>query len=177
MKICPNCAKQNRNDTNYCTNCGYSLIGAPIKESPSDQVVSPTKTMNKAQQEFFERAAQKTYYTPNILGRSVPMSIVLTLVTCGIYGLYWMMKENDDLNALVNDQTSPTGGIVILLSIVTCGIYSLYWYYKMGEKADYLKGGSGDTKYIYLLFGLFGLGIITSALIQDEINKAVNYNG
>ena len=68
------------------------------------------------------------------------------------------------------------GGLVILLSIVTCGIYMLYWYYKAGGKVNkiqYLDGRSQDSSLgiLYLLLALFGLSIISLALIQSELNK------
>ena len=65
--------------------------------------------------------------------------------------------------------------VSIILSLVTCGFYSWYWLYKSGEKVDYLKQANGETPassaIVYLLLGIFGLGIISYALIQDEINK------
>ena len=174
MKICPNCAKQNRNDTNYCTNCGYSLVSAPIKESPQDKVQTPTKTLTAEQEEFFRKAATKTVPLPLVAPRSIPVAVLLTFITCGMYGFYWMAKENDELNELINDPTAMSGAAVVLLTILTGGIYGIFWAYRMGEKIDYLKmNQSNDTRILYLILSILGLGIVPSILIQDEINKYV----
>ena len=106
--------------------------------------------------------------------RSVAVAIILSIITCGIYGLYWLACMSDDLNALTGcNETS--GGTVVLLSIVTCGIYNWYWLYKAGEKVDMLKSRNGvqssNSSIIYLLLGIFGLSIVSYALIQDEINN------
>lgn len=108
--------------------------------------------------------------------RSIAVAIILSIVTCGIYGLYWLVCLNDEVNALTrSDDTS--GGVVLLLSIVTCGIYSLYWLYKTGEKVEMLKAQRGaaasSSGLLFLILGLFGFSIVSYALIQDEINKNV----
>lgn len=68
------------------------------------------------------------------------------------------------------------GGVVFLLSIVTCGIYMLYWMYKAGElvnKAKMLRGRptDGSIGILYLVLSIFGLGIVSYALIQNELNQ------
>ena len=67
-----------------------------------------------------------------IFVRSIPLAIVLTIITCGIYELYWIVKVNDEVNQLAGDRQATTGGMVLLFIIITCGIYGLYWYYMMG---------------------------------------------
>ena len=109
-----------------------------------------------------------------IFVRSIPLSIVLTIITCGIYELYWIVKVNDEVNQLAGDTQATTGGMVLLFTIITCGIYGLYWYYKMGEKVDYLNNiRGGNAGVLYLILGIFGLGIVNMCLIQDTINKKV----
>ena len=67
-------------------------------------------------------------------------------------------------------------GIAILLSIITCGIYGIYWCYKQGEKLNEAKMQRGimiDTSasVIYLVLSIFGLSIVSYALMQSELNK------
>ncbi len=110
-----------------------------------------------------------------ITKRELVTCIILTIVTCGIYGIYWMVKLNDETNVLVGNQNGTSGITVVLLTIVTCGIYGYFWYFKMGEKVDFLKARRGlaasNSGIIYLLLGIFGLGIVNYCLIQDEINN------
>lgn len=108
--------------------------------------------------------------------RSIALYIVLSIVTCGIFGLVWFVMITNDLNALSPDKDQTTGGVALLLTIVTCGIYGLYWAYKCGEKLDNIKASRGTPSsnggILYLILYLFG-GIITYALVQNEINKLV----
>ena len=115
---------------------------------------------------------EEIIYT-NVAPRSIPVAIILSIVTCGIYLLYWMYMINNEINDLAQDPMAPSGGIVILLSIVTCGIYTWYWYYKMGEKCDYITQSHSSSNVIFLLLGIFGLGIVSIALMQDAVNRVL----
>ena len=114
--------------------------------------------------------------------RSLPLCIVLTIVTCGIYGLIWFVWLNDDTNEVSNEQQPTSGGIALLLDIVTCGIYGIYWSYKQGEKLDNANMMRGlpksDRSILYLILSIVGLSIVSWALMQDELNTiADTYNG
>ena len=107
--------------------------------------------------------------------RSVGIAILLTIITCGIYGIYWLIMLNDETN-YVSGQDGTSGGVVFLLTLVTCGIYGIYWCYKQGEKLNEAKMQRGimvDTSasVIYLVLSIFGLDIIAYALMQSELNK------
>lgn len=110
--------------------------------------------------------------------RDIAIAIILSIVTCGIYGIYWFIKLNDEINYITGDTAAHSGGIVFLLSLVTCGIYTFIWMYKMGEKLDnlYVARGmaSGSRGILYLILCLFGLGIVSYALMQDSLNKVIS---
>lgn len=109
--------------------------------------------------------------------RSIGVSIILSIVTCGIYGIYWMIKLNDELNMATGNTAAKSGGIVFLLCLVTCGIYMFFWMYKMGENVDTIKTNAGvqagNTGIMYLILTFFGLSIVNYCLMQDTINKYV----
>ena len=107
--------------------------------------------------------------------RNIAVCIVLTLVTCGIYGIYWIVCLTNDINTVSGDVNGTSGGMVVLLTIVTCGIYGIYWAYKQGEKLDFTKNNRGipssNSGVLYLILQIFGFGIIAYALMQNELNK------
>ncbi len=115
--------------------------------------------------------------------RSIPVCIILTIVTCGIYGLYWFVCLTDDLNLVSGRPTDTSGGKALVFTILTCGIYSIYWAYKCGEKVDMVRaynGVPGGSHHIlFLVLQIIGLGIVNYALIQDTLNKCAppNYYG
>lgn len=108
--------------------------------------------------------------------RSIPVCIILSLVTCGIYGIYWFICLTDDTNHVAGVE-GTTGGMAFLFTLITCGIYGLYWMYKQGEKLDNAKIARGmqasNSGILYLILAIFGLGIVSYALMQDSINKLV----
>lgn len=111
--------------------------------------------------------------------RNIAMCIILSIVTCGIYGIYWLICIVNDSNTAANTE-GTSGGMVFLLSLVTCSIYLLYWTYKQGEKLDTAKQNHGlpasNSGVVYLLLSIFGLGIVAYALMQSELNKIAAAN-
>lgn len=107
--------------------------------------------------------------------RSIGMCILLSIVTCGIYGLYWFVCITDDTNEMSGENDLAGGGMALLLTIVTCNIYGWYWAYKMGEKVDIIKNRNGmpssNSGILFVVLQFLGLGIINYALAQDAVNK------
>ncbi len=114
--------------------------------------------------------------------RSIPLAIVLSFITVGLYALYWVYTLTEDAHAAAGERTTASGGMVILFSFLTCGIYSFYWLYKMGETivmAKQNRGMTADTNLpiIYLVLALFGFGIISYALMQSALNDIIDHDG
>lgn len=109
--------------------------------------------------------------------RSIALYIVLSIVTCGIFGLVWFVMITNDLNKLSGKPNATSGGVALLLAIVTCGIYGLYWAYKCGESLDNIKNSRGipssNSGVLYIILYLVTGGLITYALVQNEINSLV----
>lgn len=61
---------------------------------------------------------------------------LLTLVTCGIYELFFIHSLAKDINEACKDDGKHTAGLIkfILLSCITCGIYSIFWWYASAER-------------------------------------------
>ena len=110
----------------------------------------------------------------SIQRKSIGLCIVLSIVTCGIYSLYWLYSMAEDLNLVTARPDGPSGGLVLLLTIVTCGIYGLYWLYRAGDELDRQRAEQGQLPghlgILYLLLSLFGFTIVSCALLQSELN-------
>ena len=136
------------------------------------------------QQQSYQQGYQQNYqynnvYTPPVGGgtnRSIALCIIFSLITCGIYYLYWRYVLNEEINRMADEPYATSGGLVILFNIITCGIYGWYWLYRMGERCDVIKQKMGkpasSSAVLYLILGIFGLGIVSYALMQDTINSA-----
>lgn len=142
--FCPTCGSAVNPGQSICLNCGTAL---------SQQNVNPAAS--------------------NVKPRNIVVAILLSLVTCGIYSIYWFIVMTNEMNALTGHDKDTSGGMAFLLSLVTCGIYSYYWAYKMGEKKDQLTGNNSSSGVLFLVLAILGFGIVDYVLIQNAINEAV----
>lgn len=114
--------------------------------------------------------------------------ILLTIVTCGIYGYYFIYKATKDLNDLGgNDGGQMDPSMTILLTVVTCGFYQYYWYYKQGNRMQKLGAANevkvdenGSSYLIWMILGVIvcGLGIyVAEYMFINNLNKLIEkYN-
>ncbi|MCR5023785.1 MAG: DUF4234 domain-containing protein [Lachnospiraceae bacterium] len=172
---CPNCGANVDEGTKFCPNCGSDIsnvtsgAGAGAGESNQNNTTDNSSYEQPEYQQTYE-----TYTGGSGTARNIVVCIILSIVTCGIYSLYWIYCLNEDINSLSGNENATGGGMVILFSIITCGIYSLYWCYKMGERVDTIKNQPGaSTPILFLVLSIFGLEIVNFCLMQDAINKAV----
>lgn len=101
--------------------------------------------------------------------RSVLTVILLSIVTCGIYSIYWYYQTANELNACEEQDQLPNYIVAILLSFVTCGIYGIYWLYKFYKKVDTVCGT--NDLLINLLLSLFVSPLIGMGIAQNSCNK------
>lgn len=156
---CPNCGNAVHEDAVICVKCGISL-----KDNHGSGIV-PTA---EKEAPGFKPNMQ------NISARSIVTAIILSLVTCGIYGIYWFIMLTNEMNQASGRASDTSGGVCFLLNLITCGIYGCYWAYKMGEKRDIVANEKGSSNILYLVLVLFGFSIVVHALLQDSLNKAVD---
>ena len=106
--------------------------------------------------------------------RSILTSILLTFVTCGLYGVYWFCCVTNDA-AKASGDDSISGGKAFFLGIITCGIYYFVWAYKMGKMIQTAKVKNGlaadDHSILYIVLQFFGLNLVVCALAQNELNE------
>ena len=100
----------------------------------------------------------------------------LSIVTFGIYGLYWLYCLASDYQYTYWRRRFLPGFKVLILSIITLGLYELYWLYKVGERLSNFQTYQGEMvdsyrALVYLILGIFGLNIVARALIQNDLNK------
>ena len=107
--------------------------------------------------------------------RSIPIGLILTFITCGLYDLYWNAKQMKTFNGLL-ERDEYSFWHWLLLSALTCGIFHLYYEYRMGvglveiqEKFDMRV--DKNLPFISLLLSIFGFSIVVDAIQQYEINK------
>lgn len=105
--------------------------------------------------------------------RKIAVAIILSIVTFGIYGIYWFIKLTNEVNEITNHKNDTSGGMAFFLSLITFGLYELYWAYKMGQKLDDYTEKGESRALVYLLLSLFGFALIAYCLMQDSLNDLI----
>ncbi len=114
-----------------------------------------------------------------ITQKSIPVLIILSIVTCGIYYLYWIYNTSSEIQAeTLNSDVSPALELVFSLF---CGIYQIYWMYKYSKKIVemYARRGvqTSDNSIVALILSIFGLSIVSAAILQSQLNTYVDTFG
>jgi hypothetical protein len=112
--------------------------------------------------------------------RNIPLSLVLSLITCGLYGFVWMYKIGDDLRKSLR-RDEPRAGLDLFLTLLTCGLWGIYVAYKYPVLIAELQQKRGLPKSdlslvcillaIFSLWKVYGFGLIGLVLMQNELNR------
>ena len=105
---------------------------------------------------------------------NVAIDVLLSIVTCGIYNLFWQARQFRVLNAFLGREQFRFW-TWLLLTLVTCGIYHIYNEYLMGRSITTIQRRIGkppadNLSLISLLLSIFGLTVVADAIQQSEIN-------
>ena len=99
--------------------------------------------------------------------RSILSMILLTIVTLGIYMIYWTVSFQSELKQKTNE---GFGGLAhLILIFATFGIYYAYWQYAAGIRIK--KLGGQDYSVLYLVLFFVGFAWLNPYLMQNEVNK------
>ena len=181
MAFCSHCGAYVPDGSAVCGSCGAQMQQDPQagQQQYQQQQYQQQQYQQQYQQPYYQQPVNRMGvpggYRCNIQRREAGMAIVLSIITCGIYGLIWFFWLVSDLNTAAPEADDKDPGMVLLLSIVTCGIYGMIWLYNAGAKVDKIHQFNGEAPsnsgLTYLLLAIFGLGIVSYALIQSELNK------
>lgn len=93
-----------------------------------------------------------------------PIAVALyTILTLGIYGIYWEVKTKGEMNKLGAD--IPTAWLIIV------PLVNIWWLWKYSEGVEKVTGGKLSGVLAFIL--LWVLGFIGAAIVQDSFNNNV----
>lgn len=103
--------------------------------------------------------------------RDIVTCIVLSFLTFGLYAVYWEYLLIKNTKAIKND---PSGCAGEMFGLIFVPLYSIYWWYMRGKavRDEFEKQGvavSGN-ELAYLILRLFGLHLISMAIMQNDFN-------
>ena len=178
--FCEKCGAQVPDGSAVCPACGANLsTGAKVGSAVNAAAGAAMDMFGQAEQALGSAAnnVSQSVGGPDLsqqpgaplkTDRSLVMYILLTIVTCGIYGYWFVYSMARDVNIACEGDGEQTAGLVafIVLSMVTCGFYAYYWYYKMANRlqANAPRYGlnfteNGTTVLLWCIIGMVACGV------------------
>ena len=105
--------------------------------------------------------------------RSIVSVILFSIITCGIYGLYWMYQVAKELQlATGKSQFSPA--IILVLGLFVSPVGFVLLAMECNDRLNDIRAAKGmppaDNMVLWVVLGIL-LPIVQVALIQNEINQ------
>lgn len=109
---------------------------------------------------------------------NIPLYLILTILTCGVFNLYWNYRQMVACNDLLR-RDEFSFWIWFLLSIITCGIYHIFYQYKMSRAILEIQRARNRELFdnlplISVVVTIIGLPFVVDCIHQHEINKLVS---
>ncbi len=202
---CTKCGKELEKKWENCPYCGTAIlkeIADEMEDKNNEKPLIESSSGAKQEEQLHigiggsmpvDQINDKNHYvgTEKIQYRSFWKYLLLSIITCGIYGIYFLYGYVKDMNKICegDGKESKNYIIVLLLSMITGGIYGLYWWYAQGDrlyraapKYNVKVREKGSSILIWELLGctlMPGLGVFIATYIMfDNMNTIAKvYNG
>lgn len=181
MKKCPFCAEEIPEESRVCKFCSSAIV----KKCPfcAEEIAVLARRCRFCNSDLsgetgepkasFSRARQRADAT---LGedRGIVVTILLTIVTCGIWGLVVQYKIGEELNRH-QGRSQINAAMDLVLIFVTCGLWTFYVMYKYPRVLQEITVEEEmpvvDVTVPCILLTVFQLYIVALAILQNELNK------
>lgn len=179
--FCKNCGQQIPDGVAFCPNCGTAVAvneGAQPEQPAQEQnntyqsYTAPEQNYSAPQGGYSQPVYSAQPSRPSIESRNIATAIILSIVTCGIYSIYWIYTMIRDTNIVTGNEDETTLQVILCLFIP---FYSLYWLYTRDKRL--LEAGAkygvnvSDNSVIMLILAICQLGIVSWALLQNDLNN------
>lgn len=164
---CSHCGKEVNQNQKFCPHCGTAQYSDVHTQQPVNVNIYTGYDPNAG-------SSASGGYAPNPAAgplktdRSLVIYILLSIVTCGIYGFYFLYCMARDVNIACDGDGQNTPGLaeLIIFSLITFGIYGYYWYYKLVNRLQANAPRyrmefeeNGTTVLLWSLIGMLVCGI------------------
>ena len=99
--------------------------------------------------------------------RSVLKVLILSFVTCGIYGIVWFVNTKEEMRT--------AGAEIPTALLLFIPFANLYWLWKYSAGVELVSNGKTSQVIGFVLLAL--LGVIGIAILQDGFNKLGDRSG
>jgi len=103
---------------------------------------------------------------PLVKNRDMMVQVILFVITCGIYGIYWFYQTAVEMKALTRDSEAEPGLWTVLLFIPFANFYAHYRYSELFERVsdDHL-----NKWILFILWIVFCPAVWF--IVQTDLNK------
>ena len=101
--------------------------------------------------------------------RGIAKMLILSIVTCGIYGIIWAVNLARDAVHVKDTNDAGTAEILLTIFFPFVGFYLAEKKFTEGCQMRGIE--HKDNSVLYLVLGLVGLGIVDYVLMQLDLNK------
>ena len=100
--------------------------------------------------------------------RNIVNAVIFSIITCGIYAIYWAICLARDAVSVKDPSDSGTLEIVLMIFLPFLGFYLAEQKLAAGcaERGIPHK----DNAVLYLILGLVGLSIVNFCMMQNDLN-------
>lgn len=200
--FCPSCGKQFSDEYEICPFCGKVVkeqASKPQQAPYQNQQYAPAQPQQQYAPPVQQMPPQAQYAPPQQpagaprphleCDRSWIKVLLLSMVTCGIYGIITYYKMVEDVNTICrpyDNKTTMNYIVAMLLGCVTCMIYPIVWMHgfcnRIGENLKNRNIPSDFSASTFWLWNVLGSFIIVGPFIFiyklfEATNKlAADYN-
>ena len=104
--------------------------------------------------------------------RKIWICVLLSIITFGIYYVYWQYLLLKNVKAINKDETKCTKEMLCLIFVP---LYPIYWWFTRGkivrDRAAEAGCSVAGNENAYLLLNIFKLNIISMAIMQNDFNS------
>ncbi len=110
----------------------------------------------------------------NIKERNPITAIILSIVTCGIYMIYWAVCMAKEAVSVKDENDNALVEILLFLFLCPVGFYLAEK--KLAEGCEAKGIAHKDNSVLYLILGFVGLGIVNFFMMQSDLNAIAKAN-
>jgi hypothetical protein len=181
MKKCPFCIEEIPEESKVCKFCNSTVV----KKCPfcAEEIAALAKKcrfcqsdLSSATGESKAKPSAARLRSDRTVGeeRGIALTVLLTLLTCGIYGIVVQYKIGEELNRH-QGRNQINAGMDLLLLLLTCGVWGIYLMYKYPRVLQEITIEEEvpvvDIAVPCILLSIFGLHIVALAILQSELNR------
>ncbi len=112
--------------------------------------------------------------------RNIALSLVLAILTCGIYDLVWDYHMGHEIREHTQ-RLEINPGLDIFFMIITCNIYYFFWVYKMARLLRDQEAACFPSQpptvmdpALLVVVAVFGATLVSDAVLQHDLNRHWN---